>query len=73
MDVYKTREATNVEIAYARNEIAADVRDANVAQATNKLELAALIDGKRRTADNIIFINTLPNFKLSASSPEGVL
>jgi len=45
MDVYKTREATNVEIAYARNEIAADVRDANVAQATNKLELAALIDG----------------------------
>jgi len=44
LDVYKSREATNTEIAYARNEIAADVRDSNVSIATSKLELAALID-----------------------------
>jgi len=44
LDVYKSREAVNVEIAYARNEISADVRDANVSIATSKLELAALIN-----------------------------
>ena len=67
MDTYKSREILNTEIAHARQEISADVRDSNVAIATSKLELAALINDNsalitseqiaRADADSAIALN----------------
>jgi hypothetical protein len=67
MDAYKSRERLNTEIAHARQEISADVRDSNVAIATSMLELAALINDNsalitseqiaRADADSAIALN----------------
>ena len=62
LDAYKSREIVTQEIAYARQEISADVRDSNVSIASAKLELAALIE------DNAALITSEQTARAEADS-----